>query len=58
MIFTDETIHLAAKAYDNITENTVIHVLTALPGDLPRIDIQRIALLDVIVQHRSQQIVG
>ena len=36
----------------------VIHVHTALPGDPSRVDPQFISLLDMVVQHSRQQIVG
>ena len=58
MILSDKAVCLVAKSYHNITKDSVIHVLTALPHDLPGIDVQIIALLDMIVQQRSQQVVG
>ena len=49
---------LSAKPIDNVTELTVIHIDSTLPGDLFRIDAEGVALLNVVVQHGSQQIVG
>ena len=58
VIFTYNPIHLVAKADNNISENTIIHIETSFPDNLSGIDIQCIALLDVIVHHCCQKIVG
>ena len=57
MILSDKAVCLVAKSYHNITKDSVIHVLTALPHDLPGIDVQIIALLDMIVQQRSKKVI-
>ena len=41
-----------------MTELTVIHVHGALPGDGLRIDAEGIALLNVVIQHGSEKVVG
>ncbi len=48
--FAAETVHHEAKL-------AVVHIHAALPGDAARVDVQGVALLDVVVQHRGQQIV-
>ena len=47
----------AAQSVHHETQLTVVHVHAPLPDDFPGIDAQRISLLDVIVQHRRQQVV-
>ena len=51
-------LHLAAQAADDVPQLPVVHVHSPLPGDLLYVDAQGVALLDVVVQHRRQQIVG
>ena len=58
MVFTHCSVRFCAKPDHDIAQHTVIHVLTALPDHLSRIDPQLIALLDMVVQKRRQQIVG
>ena len=41
-----------------MAELTVVHVDDALPSDALDVDAERVALLDVIVQHGSEQVVG
>ena len=57
-ILTGNALRLPAEPVDNMTELTVIHVHGALPGDLLRIDAESIALLNVVIQHGSQKVVG
>ena len=47
----------AAQTVDDISELAVVHIDTALPDDPTRVDIELIALLDVVVEHRSTQVV-
>ena len=51
-------LHPAAQAVHNVTQLAVVHVHAALPGDPLGVDAQRVALLDVVVQHGGQQVVG
>ena len=45
------------QADDEVAEGAVIHVEDALPEDPPGIEPERVALGDVVVEHRGQQIV-
>lgn len=47
----------SAKAVYNASKLTVIHIYASFPGDLSRIDIQSVALENVVVDHSCQQVV-
>ena len=49
---------LAANAVDNMTQLTVVHVDNALPGDALNVDAELVALLNMVVEHGCQQVVG
>ena len=49
---------LAANAVDNMAQLTVVHVDNALPGDALNVDAELVALLNMVVEHGCQQIVG
>ena len=49
---------LAAQTVHDEAELTVVHVHAALPGDAAGVDVQRVALLDAVVDHGSQQVIG
>ena len=57
-VLTRGAVDLAAKAVDEETQLAVVHVHAALPGDAARVDVQRVALLDGVVDHGRQQVVG
>ena len=57
-VLARNAVHFSAETVDDGAELAVVHVDAALPGDLPRINIQLISLLDVVVDHRCQQVVG
>ena len=48
----------AANAIDNMAQLTVVHVDDALPGDALNIDAELVALLNMVVEHGGQQVVG
>ena len=48
----------AAQTVHDVAELAVVHVHGPLPGDLFGVDAQGVALLDVVVQHGRQQVVG
>ena len=58
MIFSYHSVGLSSKTNYNIPQDTVIHVHAAFPHDLTWIDPQGIPLLDMIIKHCCQQIVG
>ena len=51
-------VHLAAQTVHDEAQLAVVHVHAALPGDAAGVDVQRVALLDAVVDHGSQQVVG
>ena len=48
----------AAQAADNAAQLAVVHVDDALPGDAARVDAKVVTLLDVVVEHRGEKVVG
>ena len=48
---------LAAETVDDVAELTVIHIDRALPDDAAGVDVQGVALLDVVVEHGGEQVV-
>ena len=51
------SVRFSAQSVHYKTELTVIHIHTALPGNLSRVDPERVPLLNMIVQHRRNQII-
>ena len=49
---------LAAQAAHDVTQLTVVHINNALPGDVAHVDVQSVALLDVVVDQGGHQVVG
>ena len=47
----------AAETDDDGAERPVVHVDRPRPGDAARIDVERVALVQMVVEHRRQQIV-
>ena len=48
----------AAHAVHDEAQLPVVHIQAALPGDAPHVDAQGVALLNVVIQHGGQQVVG
>ena len=57
-VLTRGAVHFAAQAIHQKAQLAVVHIHAALPGDAPRVDVQRVALLDGVVDHGGQQVVG
>ena len=57
-VLARHAVGLAAHAVHHVAQLAVVHVHAALPGDLLHVNAQGIALLNVVVQHRGQQIIG
>ena len=49
---------LAANAVDDMAQLTIVHVDDALPGDALDVDAELVTLLNVVVEHSGQQVVG
>jgi hypothetical protein len=47
-----------AQGDDRLAQRAVVHVHHALPLDAPDVDAELVALGDVVVEHRRQQVVG
>ena len=48
----------AAERRDDLAQRAIVDVERAAPDDAARIDVERIAPIDMIVDHRREQIVG
>ena len=46
----------AAKPYDNVTECTVVHVHYPAPYYPARVNVEYVALLDVVVYHCREEV--
>ena len=57
-ILPGHALHPAAQAVHNIAQLPVVHVHAALPSDFLHVDAQGVALLNMVVQHGRQQVVG
>ena len=56
-VLSRHTVGLSAKSVYYVTQLTVIHIYASSPGNLSRVDVQSVALEDVVVNHRCQQVV-
>ena len=56
-ILSRHSVCLSAKSVYDKTQLTVIHIHTSSPSDLSRIDVQLIALVDMVVDHCCKQVV-
>ena len=48
----------AAERIDDLAQSAIVDVENALPGDAALIDAEGVAPVDVVVDHRGEQIVG
>ena len=48
----------AAQRHGDVAQRAVVHVHHALPRDAPHVDAERVAVVDVIVEERGEQVVG
>ena len=49
---------LTANAVDDVAQLTVVHIDDALPSDALNVNTELVALLDVVIEHGGQQVVG
>ena len=54
----DEAVLLGAEADDDVAQRPVVDVEHAPPGDVVRVEAQLVALVEVVVEHRREQVVG
>ena len=57
-ILTRSAVDLAAQAVGDETQLTVVHIDATAPGDLTGVDAQSVALVNMVIEHSSQQVVG
>ena len=57
-VLARHAVRLAAQAVHDVAQLAVVHVHHALPRDLAHVDAQLVAVVDVRVQERRQQVVG
>ena len=57
-VFPGNPIGMSTKTYDDMAEHPVVHILHPFPDHPAGIDAQGISLLDMVVHHGSQKIVG
>ena len=57
-ILSGDAVDLAPQTVHHIAQLPVVHIHAPPPGDLPGVDVQGVALIDMVVQHGSQQVVG
>ena len=57
-VLAGHTMGLAAEAVHDVAQLAVVHVHHALPGDLAYVDAELVAVLDVRVEQRREQVVG
>ena len=57
-VLTGHAVDAAAQAVGDETQLAVIHVHAAAPGDPAGVDAQLVALIDMVIQHGGQQVVG
>ena len=57
-ILARKAVRCAAKRDGDVAQSAVVHVDHALPGDAPDVDLQLIAMMDMVVDHRREQVVG
>ncbi len=48
----------AAQAHRDVAQGPVVHVHDPAPGDAPYVDPEFVSVMDVVVEHRREQIVG
>ena len=48
----------AAERDRDVAQRAVVHVDDALPRDAPHVDAERVAVVDVVVDQRGEQVVG
>ena len=57
-ILARRAVHLAAKAVHQKAQLAVVHIYTALPGDAARVNAKGVAVMDMVIHHGGQQVVG
>ena len=57
MVFSDHAVRLCPKTHYNVSKHAVIHIHAAFPQDLPWINTESIALLDMVVEKGCQKVI-
>ncbi|MPM12604.1 hypothetical protein SDC9_58958 [bioreactor metagenome] len=57
-VLSGNALHFPAQTADNVAQLAVVHIHAAPPGDALYVDIQLVALLDMVIKHCGKQVVG
>ena len=57
MIFSHVSVGFGTEPHNNVSKNTVIHILAAFQHNISRIYIQFVTLLDMIIKYGSTQVI-
>ena len=57
-VLTGEAADFAAQAHYHVAQGTIVHVHNPAPGDLAGIQTQGVAVMDMVIDHGRQQVVG
>ena len=57
-VFARIAVARTAERTDDMAQCAVVHVNNTLPGDATNVDTQLVTVMDVVVEHRGQQVVG
>ena len=52
------SVHRFAEAADDVAQLAVVHIDRAPPADALRVDVERVAVVDVVVDERGEEVVG
>ena len=58
VVFTGNSVGWSSHTDDQIPQGTVVHVEAAFEDDAARVDVKGISLLDMVVDHGAEQVVG
>ena len=56
-VLTGNAVTGGAEAVDHVAQLAVVHVDAAAPNDVVQVDVKLVALLDVVVKHRGDEVV-
>ena len=57
-VLAREAVGASAEPHDDVAQRAVVHVEHALPLDAAQVDAELVAVVDVVVEQRRQQVVG
>ncbi len=57
VVLTRNAVGLPAESDDDVSKSTVVHIQTAFEDDAPGINVESISLLDMVIDHSTQEVV-